>query len=215
MLRFFFLLLAALSAAAQTTTGTIVGTVKDSSGAGISGARIHVTNEGTGISAAATSNASGDFVVPNLTASTYSLLVESQGMRPAALTGIQLLVEETYRADVRMEPGALQQSITVAAQSGEVNADTSSVYAVDSIPARYFGVFLQSGLLLAPTQAAGQEIPKEWGELWHPARPRRERHPSLFYDATDRARMRSRIAIEPSEKLPSVLYCVKRCLRII
>ena len=143
MLRFFFLLLAALSAAAQTTTGTIVGTVKDSSGAGISGARIHVTNEGAGIAAAATSNASGDFVVPNLTASTYSLLVESQGMRPAALTGIQLLVKETYRADVRMEPGALQQSITVTAQSGEVNADTSSVYAVDSIPARHFGVALQ------------------------------------------------------------------------
>ena len=65
MLRFLFLFLAAVSAVAQTTTGTIVGTIRDSSGAIITGAKIRVTNEGTNIAISVTSNDSGDFVVPN------------------------------------------------------------------------------------------------------------------------------------------------------
>ena len=65
MLRFLILFVAAVSAVAQTTTGTIVGTIRDSSGAIIAGAKIRVTNEGTNIAISVTSNDSGDFVVPN------------------------------------------------------------------------------------------------------------------------------------------------------
>jgi hypothetical protein len=130
MLRFLFLFVAAVIAVAQTTTGTIVGTIRDSSGAIITGAKIRVTNEGTNIAITVTSNDSGDFVAPNLPAAVYSMLVESPGMRPFTLSGIQLLVKETYRGDIRMEPGALQQNITVTAQTAEVSTDTSSVATV-------------------------------------------------------------------------------------
>ena len=64
---FTFLLLRSLWA--QNTTGTILGTVRDASGAVIPGAKVTVTNENTNIPASLLTSSSGDFVVPNLMAS--------------------------------------------------------------------------------------------------------------------------------------------------
>ena len=42
-----------------------------------------------------------------------------------------------------------------------------------------------------------QEIPASWGPRWQPQLPARERHPSLFFDESDRPRMLERIGQEP------------------
>lgn len=47
------------------------------------------------------------------------------------------------------------------------------------------------------TASWGQEIPPEWGPIWQPQLPSHERHPSLFYDDTDRPRMLERLEREP------------------
>ena len=127
MFKVLFVILFACSVQAQTTTGTIVGTVRDSSEAAIPGARIRVINEGAGIAVTAVTNATGYYVVPNLPAATYTVEAESAGMRTVSLTGVQLLLKTTRRCDLRMEPGTVQQSVTVTSQGPEVNSDTSSV----------------------------------------------------------------------------------------
>src|SRR5690242_15184128 len=43
-------------------------------------------------------------------------------------------------------------------------------------------------------RAKGEDtIMPEWGKRWQPVLPARERHPALFYDDTDRERMRQRL----------------------
>src|SRR5581483_3605792 len=69
--------LCTLVATGQVTSGTIFGTVKDPSGAIVSGAMVTVINPANGITRVVRSSESGDFVVPNLLPGTYSIAVEA------------------------------------------------------------------------------------------------------------------------------------------
>lgn len=112
---------------AQSTTGTLVGTVTDATGAVISGVKIRVTNSGTGAFVDTVSNASGDYTVPNLSAAAYKVRAEFSGFRPLELTDLQILLSQTLRADIHLEAGALEQSISVSATPPVVQSETSSV----------------------------------------------------------------------------------------
>ena len=114
----------------QNTTGTILGTVSDSTGSVIAGARVMLTNEGTGISAETTSNASGDYQFPNLPPASYMVQAQSDGFRKAQVRKITLPLNATQRQDVKLEPGKLEQSVTVTAEAPVVTSETSSIAAV-------------------------------------------------------------------------------------
>ena len=52
-------------------------------------------------------------------------------------------------------------------------------------------------LIVACSICSGEDIPPEWGEMWQAQLPETERHPSLFYDESDRERMLERLYEEP------------------
>ncbi|MCD6360132.1 MAG: heparinase II/III family protein [Armatimonadetes bacterium] len=52
-------------------------------------------------------------------------------------------------------------------------------------------------LLAAGRVAVAEDFPEEWGAMWRPELPAVERHPCLFYDDSDRERMRARLEREP------------------
>ena len=112
---------------AQSTTGTIVGTVRDSTGAVIAGAKVRVTNAGTGAVLETLSNANGDYVSPNLQPAEYNIRVEHAGFRSVDVKQIRLLTSQTVRNDIRLEPGELQQTVQVEAAAPVVNSESSSV----------------------------------------------------------------------------------------
>ncbi|MCX6622043.1 MAG: TonB-dependent receptor [Acidobacteria bacterium] len=111
----------------QSTGATLVGTVTDSTGAIVVGAKVTVTNEGTGISVSVTSNESGGYAVANLPAATYTVHVELKGFQTAELTSVRLMIASTGRANVRLMPGTVEQSINVTAAPPAITSDTSSV----------------------------------------------------------------------------------------
>jgi hypothetical protein len=115
---------------AQNTTGTILGTVKDPSGAVVPGAKVRVTNENTNISANVVTNASGDFVVSNLRASQYSVEVEAPGFRKTKVEHVELLLNATWRQDLQMEAGMVEQQVLVTAEAPLLNSETSSIAGV-------------------------------------------------------------------------------------
>ncbi len=126
-------ILCAILAFAQSTSGTLVGTVTDTSGAVIAGVKIRVTNSGTGVSFDTQSNTNGDYSLPNLQAATYVVRAEFAGFRSVDVTGIRLLLNQTVRADIRLEPGAVEQSVNVSAAPPVVQSESSSVAAnIDS-----------------------------------------------------------------------------------
>ena len=69
----------ALTAFAQSERGTITGTIRDSSGAVIPAAKVVLTNTQTGVTATMTSNADGEYTIPQLPVGTYSVRIEKEG----------------------------------------------------------------------------------------------------------------------------------------
>src|SRR5277367_5590161 len=73
------LLLCCGLASAQSTTGTVLGSVKDASGAAISGATVKLSNTGTNSVRTTTSNDAGGFQIPNLESGSYRLEIIAVG----------------------------------------------------------------------------------------------------------------------------------------
>ncbi len=113
---------------AQSDRGTITGTISDSTGAVIPGAKVTLTQTQTGVIFNAPSNEAGDYTVPQLQVGTYNVRVEKEGFRPASVTGIVLNASATVRADATLEVGTTNQAIEVSASAlalSTENAKTS------------------------------------------------------------------------------------------
>src|SRR4051812_25914400 len=85
---------------AVTTTGTILGTVTDASGAIVPGAEVAVTNVATGEARKFTTDSFGSYVFPELKPGSYGLRVMAPGFKTKEVKGIVLQVEQRARVDI-------------------------------------------------------------------------------------------------------------------
>jgi outer membrane receptor protein involved in Fe transport len=122
-----FLLLATVASFAQTFTGTIRGSVRDSSGAVVPNTSITVSNMGTGIATSAQVDASGNYVVPLLPPGQYSVQAEADGFKKFIREGITLQIQQQASVDIVLEIGAVAESVVVSADAELVEATSSSV----------------------------------------------------------------------------------------
>jgi carboxypeptidase family protein len=120
-------LLVCLAGAAygQAVNATLVGTVTDSSGAGVPGAKVTITEMNTGISRSGDTNESGNYTFPTLEPGRYKVSVEHTGFRTAVKAGLDLLVNSTVRADLVLQPGAVNETITIMAEAPILQTDRS------------------------------------------------------------------------------------------
>jgi outer membrane receptor protein involved in Fe transport len=123
----FLLLVAAVGGVAQIVSGTLVGTATDASGAVVPDARITATNLATGISRSVLTDASGGYTLAQLPPGTYRVTASAAGFSTYEVSGIVLLVDQTARVDVRLELGAVNQEVRVAAAGAQVQSETSSL----------------------------------------------------------------------------------------
>jgi hypothetical protein len=112
---------------AQHITGTILGTVKDSSGAVLPAATVTVTNEDTNIQYKAATEATGDYVALNLPPGTYTIAAGFSGFKTNTTKGVRLLANRTIRVDVVLEPGTVVETIEVRAPAPVVNSENATV----------------------------------------------------------------------------------------
>jgi hypothetical protein len=111
----------------QTATGTITGTVTDSSGAVISGAKVAVVNTGTSSRLEIATNAAGQYTAPLLQPGSYEVNVSAPGFKAFTQTGIVLRVQQQGRVDVVLQVGSINESIAVQGDAAVVEATTSSI----------------------------------------------------------------------------------------
>ena len=116
-----------IAALGQTTSGTIVGRVTDPSGAMVSGALVHVTNELTGTTRDVTTGSEGQYTATLLPIGRYSVEVEQTGFKKAKVSGIELEVNATVRVDLALEVGAVTQTVEVASEGALLKTDRSDV----------------------------------------------------------------------------------------
>ncbi|MGH9629677.1 MAG: carboxypeptidase regulatory-like domain-containing protein, partial [Bryobacteraceae bacterium] len=121
------LMLVATAGIAQTDRGQIRGTVTDSQGLAVPGAKIVLLNTSTGVRAETVSTDTGDFVFPALVAGNYEISGEFQGFKKFSQTGVQVDVGRTTSIQVTLEPGQVQETITVEAPPPILDTQTSDV----------------------------------------------------------------------------------------
>ncbi len=83
-----FFLLSSINANAQGTTATVSGTVSDSGGAVIPGAKIVILNEETGISRELQSDETGRYTAPSLGLGEYRVTASKEGFQTQVRSGI-------------------------------------------------------------------------------------------------------------------------------
>src|SRR5262245_4717113 len=119
------LLMSASAAEAQVTTATLVGQLRDTSGAVIPGATVTAKHEGTGVTREATTDVNGEFVMSALPNGAYTVKIELTGFKTLENHGLELGAGQTVRQTFALQVGALTETLTVAAETPLVETSAS------------------------------------------------------------------------------------------
>jgi hypothetical protein len=139
----FSLLLLAASTPAQSTQGTILGTVKDSTGSMIPAADIKVTSLEEGATFTASSNESGTFIFPDLKPGHYRIEVQKDGFKAEVHNNVELLARQELREDFTLAVGTRAEVVEVTDVATAINSETPAITAsfdsanVLELPANY------------------------------------------------------------------------------
>jgi len=108
-------------------TGAISGAITDPSAAMVAGAEVKVTNVATGDTRTARTNDQGVYRVTLLQPGQYTLEVTKQGFKLASSPDVQVIVAETTVQNIRMEVGAVTETVTVASSNVELETESSQL----------------------------------------------------------------------------------------
>jgi hypothetical protein len=107
----------------QAVTGTLLGTVTDSSGAVVAGAKVVLTNLGTSIARTQQTNGSGNYVFADIPEGNYSVSVEMANFKKNTRTNIRVTTNTSVRVDMQLQPGNITQEIEVTAAPPALQTD--------------------------------------------------------------------------------------------
>src|SRR4030095_14417596 len=109
----------------QSLTGSISGTVTDQNNAVILGATVVGKNTETGLVRSAVTNSSGLYRLTDIPSGPYERTIEAASYRKFAQTGITLDVGQDATINAVLEPGQIEESITVHENASMLNSSTA------------------------------------------------------------------------------------------
>ena len=109
---------------AQSDRGSVSGTITDPTGAGVTGAKITVTNAAMGTQNSTVTTGAGEYTIPELPAGVYSVTVVAPGFTTLVHTGITVSVGETARVDLNLGVGQGTTTVTVTADAPLIQTDS-------------------------------------------------------------------------------------------
>src|SRR5579872_4903098 len=120
-------LLLCVPLSAQTTAGRILGTVADSSGAAVAGAKITITDVQRGSTRSLNSDPAGLYFAPDLMPGLYKVRVEAKGFKTVERTGITVEVAKDSLIDLTLQPGEINEVVEVSGEVPLVDATSSTL----------------------------------------------------------------------------------------
>jgi len=115
------------SVIAQTITGSVTGTVTDSTGAVISVATITLVNSQTGTVSTANTNASGVYTAPFLPLGTYRLTISAPGFKSSQIGPFTLEAGQTARLDAALVVGEVGETVAVTGAAPILNTQDATL----------------------------------------------------------------------------------------
>ena len=114
-------------ASAQAVYGSVFGSVTDSQGAAIIGAKVTVTSVTKGTTEQTTTNESGNYTVTHLIPDVYSITIETTGFKTFEQKSVQVAADVAARLDAQLEVGAVSQSVIATAEAPQLKTDRADV----------------------------------------------------------------------------------------
>jgi hypothetical protein len=108
-------------------TGTILGTILDSTGAVLPNVKITVTNTATNAAFQTESNGAGDYNAPSLNPGPYTVSAQITGFQQSRTDTFTLAVDQKIRINLTLKPGAVTETLEVAAQAVNLNTDDAAL----------------------------------------------------------------------------------------
>ena len=156
------------------TTGTILGTVKDQSGAVLPGATVSATNAETGIARNTVTGGRGEYRIPALAVGNYQVEATMTGFQTSLRQGIELSVGREAVVDFSLQVGSVTEQVTVTGEAPLIETTTATVSGlvdpkqmltiplnarsfIDLVPSQGFAVFADSGETSA-TKGFGRKL---------------------------------------------------------
>ena len=127
------LLLIATFTFAQENTGAVQGTVKDTAGASIPGAKVTLSGSNLVRTLEATSDKEGNYNFPKVPSGIYTVTVTQAGFKTVKNEDVNVVLGQAARVDVSLAAGAVTESVTISASS-EIIDVTSSKAATNIVP---------------------------------------------------------------------------------
>ncbi|MGC4014791.1 MAG: TonB-dependent receptor [Luteolibacter sp.] len=115
------------TASAQVTAGTILGSVRDGTGAAVPGATVVVKEVSKGTSVEYQTNEDGAYTAPFLSPGTYTVNVQKAGFKPQATPPFELQVDQRARMDFTLNVGDVTATVEVTAAAPLVKSDSAEL----------------------------------------------------------------------------------------
>lgn len=114
-------------AVSQNATGRVIGTVTDTQGAAIQGAKVVVTNTDTNVVSNTVTDAQGYYQVLQLPIGSYTVTAEHEGFAKVVTAANSLDINQSLRIDVHLKPGSVVETVHVDAQAAQVETVNSTL----------------------------------------------------------------------------------------
>ena len=114
-------------ASAQVTTGSILGTVRDNSGAAVKGAKVTITEPGKSSASSFITDDDGGYTAAFLIPGTYNISVEANGFKKGVTNNVVVQIDQKARIDFALEVGAVTETVEIAASTTLVRTESSEL----------------------------------------------------------------------------------------
>jgi Carboxypeptidase regulatory-like domain len=108
-------------------SGTILGTITDSSGAILPNVKVAVTNTATNAVFNTVTSSAGDYSATSLTPGLYKISAEISGFEKSVTDAFTLAVDQKIRVNLSLKAGAVTQTVEVTAQAVNLDTDTAAL----------------------------------------------------------------------------------------
>src|SRR6202522_1955182 len=111
----------------QAVNATLLGTITDSSGATVAGAKVTATEVATGLIHQSVTNESGNFTFPDMEPGTYSVTAEAKGFKKETHENIDLPTNTSTRVDFSLATGSMSETVEVTTAPPMLQTDRADI----------------------------------------------------------------------------------------